>query len=250
MSKKVRLPRPKSIELIKIKKVFQDRAYGEFLNYPNVEAFLPIKEVSSKWINSVKEVLRENQIVAVLVMSVDRNKLVADVSLRKVKEEERKKKIEEYHNEVRCRKLITALLKKHGYGEKYIKNILDIYESLYDFCLDAYDDESVIEEVGLPKEVGEDLLSTLKRMFKPPVRKFRKVYVLEVYEPNGVEIIKEVFGEAEKLGFKVTYLGAPRYMLEKSSEDMKSVLKEVKAFEKKMAKLLSRVKHSLSEEEE
>ena len=199
----------------------------------------------------MKEVIRENQIVAVLVMSVDRRKLVADVSLRKVREEERKKKIEEYHNEIRCKNLISALLKKHGYKDvdKYLSGILDIYVSLYDFCLDAYDEPSVVGEVKLPKKVGEDLVQVLKKMFKPPTKVLKKVYVLEVYEPNGVEIVKRVFGEAEKAGFSVIYLGAPRYLVEKKSEDMKAMVKDLKAFERKMEKILSKVKHSLYEEE-
>jgi len=243
-------PRPGEVVIVKITKVMPYGAFAVFEDYPDIEGFLHIREVSSKWIKNIKEYIRQNQITVAKVIGVDKNKGIADISLRKVTEEERRRVWEAYENEKKARNVIKAAFKKlnrEKEAEAFMKKVLDIYETLYDFALDVYDGElDVFDELGADKELRSILVEVIGRAFKPPPVTIKKIVELIVYESDGVEHIKKAFLKLEKEGIGVHYMGAPHYMISYTSEDRKEVVKKIVKAEKMLEKELKKVKKDLA----
>ncbi len=253
MKGKKKFPKPGQVVIVKITKVMPYGAFAVLEDYPGIEGFLHIREVSSKWIKNIKEYVRQNQITVAKVIGVDKNKGIVDISLRKVTEEERRKVWEAYENEKKARNVIKAAFKKVGRekeAEAFIKKVLDIYETLYDFALDVYDGElDVFDELGVDKKLREILIEVIGRAFKPPPVTIKKVVKLIVYESDGVEYIKKAFLKLEKEGLHVHYMGAPHYMISYTAEDRKEVVKKIVKAEKMLEKELKKVKKELSIED-
>jgi len=86
------LPDDGEILIATVKKVFDQGAYVTLDEYGGLEAYLPWIEVSSRWVRNVRDVLSEGRKIVVKVIRIDRKKGTVDVSLKKVTEDERKKK--------------------------------------------------------------------------------------------------------------------------------------------------------------
>ena len=87
-----RLPSEGEILIATVKQVFDYGSYVTLDEYGGLQAFLPWSEVSSKWVKNIRDVLKENRKVVVKVIRVDRRKGTVDVSLKKVTDDERRKK--------------------------------------------------------------------------------------------------------------------------------------------------------------
>jgi len=88
--------------------------YGAFCSlaeYPDLEGFLHISEVAPRWIKNIHEFISEGQRHVVKVHHVDRAKNQVDVSIKRVNEEEKKRKLEGVQNEKRGKKLLELSLK-------------------------------------------------------------------------------------------------------------------------------------------
>ncbi len=230
-------PKKNELVIVKIRKINPYGAFCDLVEYKGIEGFIHISEVASKWIKSINQYLKEGEIYVMKVINIEKDKNIVDLSFRRVKEEEKRRRMEEYMNNVKSLKLIKAALKKSKSRKKIetiLKKINELYETLYDFILFVRDEGIEIgKEIGLSDKVSKTLYELVQEAFKPKIYDVKKIFNITVYEPNGVDIIKSVLNK-----YDIVYIGGGKYVIEAQGENYKKI-------NKALIKKLEQIKHQL-----
>jgi len=226
------LPDVGEIVIATVKKVFEYGAYVTLDEYGGLEAYLPWSEVSSRWIRDIRDYLREGQKIAVKVIRVIRRKKQVDVSLKRVMETERRKKILEWKRAVKADKLLElaaeklGVLKEDAYREAGWK-LEDYYGEIYAGLEEAaIRGPEALKEAGLSNEWVEVLYELAKKHITIKKIKIRGIMSIVVLKPDGVDIIREALTKSlesvpQGVEAKIYTIGAPRYVVEVISTDYK-----------------------------
>ncbi len=213
-------------------KVFDYGAYVTLDEYGGLEAYLPWSEVSSRWIRNIKDYLREGQKVVGKVIRVNKAKKHVDISLKRVTEGERRRKILEWKRAVKADKILELAAEKLGktkeeaYKEAGWK-LEDYYGEIY-----AGLEETVLKgieallEAGVPEEWAKVLKELADKHITIKKVKVKGILTLQILKPNGVEIIKEALTKAlsnipQNVEARIYTIGAPRYVVEVTATDYK-----------------------------
>ncbi len=229
-----RKPLPDVGELVvgTIKKVFEYGAYVTLDEYEGMEAYLPWSEVSSRWIRNIKDYLREGQKIVAKVIRINRKRKQIDISLKRVTEGERRRKMLEWKRAVKADKILELAAERLGktkedaYKEAGWK-LEDYYGEIY-----AGLEESVLRGIEALKEAGvpDEWAKVLKELADKHITikkvKIKGIFTIQVLKPNGVEIIKEALKKAytrvpENVSIRIYTIGAPRYVVEVTATDYK-----------------------------
>ncbi len=225
----------------KVKKVLPFGAIIGLEEYGGLESFVHISEVSSGWIRNIREHLKEGQVVVGKVVALDTSKNQVDLSIKRISEAEKKRKLEEWQNSKRAQKLLEITLSKSGKTlkqvEAEVKALVDEFGSLFDVF------DALAKGTEVQAKVSKTLLSALeetaKKEIKPKQFSVRRVLKLASYAPDGVDQVKKLLAEVSGFGAKVHYVGAPRYFVDITSLDPKTAekaMQKIEAFIEKSAK--------------
>lgn len=95
------LPNVNSIVMAMVTRVTSDGVYVSLLEYDNIEAYIPVKFLTkSKWIKSLKTIVKEGEIFPVLVESIDDEKNYVNLdrlNITHVEDENCRKNYKKYH---------------------------------------------------------------------------------------------------------------------------------------------------------
>jgi translation initiation factor 2 subunit 1 len=242
---KPRKPLPDVGELV-VGTVVEVHDYGAYLlldEYGGVRAFLPWSEVASRAVRSIHQVLRPRQKVVVKVIRVYKKRGEVDVSLKRVMDSERKRKIMYFKRYLKAASIIEYVAKELG------KSVDDAYREVIWKLEDAYGDpmrgleEAVIrgreafEKAGIPEEWIEPLLQAAKVHVKVKTVKISGVFTLQSKAPDGVERIRSVLEAARKalegaglnVKGRIYTIGSPRYRIDVQGYDYKELEKALQA---------------------
>lgn len=225
-----------------IVQVFDKGAYVALDEYGNRRAYLPLNEISSSWFHNIRDVIREGQKTAFKVIRVDTSKGHVDLSLKRVADVERSRKMLEWKRAKKAEVLLSFAAKKLGrtldeaYNEVGWK-LEDYYGEIYAGLEEtARKGISALLAAGISKEWSEALVDVVKEHIEIPQVKLSMVLELKCYGAKGVEVIRkaliEALNYAKSKGYNVKIYtdGAPKYRIDAMAEDYKSlknVLKEV-----------------------
>ena len=230
----MRFPRKGELVLATVKEV---RSYGAICyltEYDNLEAFLPLAEVASRWIKNIHEFLHPNQKLILKVIRADKTRGIVDVSLKKVSEKEKRRKVEEVEKRTKAIKLIAAAAKRVRSRikvERYVERIRRLDRDPFNFLERAKENPALLDEIGLPDKVKEALAEILASLTPPPVvmKAILKVWTLS---PNGVEEIKRrMINPPEDV--KVHYIKAGHYMVTGKATDEDTVRDRIRTLFKR-----------------
>ncbi len=217
MINKKELPDNGELVFIRIKKVTHFGAYCELVEYNNMDVYLPIMEVASGWIKNIHEFIKEGQKDVAKVTFVDPVKKAIDISLKKVRGKEKKDKINEYNLEIRGEGLLKQALAaaKMESKEEEIKNkFAKKYTNYADIINEVAEKKEDLKEFGFDESFVKAFIDIVAKNVKPKVYIVSYIAQFNTYDTKtGIQTIKKVFGEIQKLGVKVTYLGAPNYSM-------------------------------------
>ncbi len=197
-----------------------------------------ISEISPGRIRNIRDFVKEGKIIVCKVLGIDRERGHIDLSLRRVTENQRRNKVNDVKIEQKAEKIvefISGRLKKDFrtlYGE-ISEKIFAKYPSLNSCFEDIAVNKASLENLGVQKELAEQLTEVIKQRIKPPEIEIKGVFSISTYAPNGVEIIRDALQTAEKIGrgkMAINYVGAGKYASVIKSGDYKSaekILKEV-----------------------
>lgn len=202
--------------------------YGAFANleeYPSKEAFIHISEVSSGWVKNIRDYVRENQKIVAKVLRVNPRKGHVDVSLKRIREDQRTRKIQQWKIEQKAEKLLEFSAKSID------KNLDQAYEEVGNYLMDEFGDlygafETAAEEGSeslTSREVdskwAEAITEVAKKNISPPEVHITGYVDLKSYASNGVEVIKEALLSVKDDNLSIQCVGAPRYRLTVKSSD-------------------------------
>ncbi len=196
-----------------------------------------ISEVSPGRIRNIRDFVKEGKKVVCKVLRVNQEKGYIDLSLRRVNESEKTKKIDSIKREQNAEKIVEIAAGKIGvktedlYREissKALKN----YLSLYDFFEQASKDENVLESLGIDTKGVKILSEIVKVRIKPTEVEISGKLKVTIYAPNGIDVIKDSLKKAEDSSngrIKINYLGSGLYRFMLKAPDYKDAEKVMKA---------------------
>lgn len=222
--KKVTFPSKDELVVATITKVQNYGAFAKLEEYANCEGMIHISEVSSRWIKNINDYVQEGQRVVLKVLRIDPEKGHIDLSLKSVKEAQRKEVLEFYKKEQRARKLIeqtSKKLKAENEVEDVAESIYAKFESIFEVLQNAtVEGENAFEGIKLSDSWKTALVKAAKESIETPQVKIKANIEIESKAPNGIEIIRGALVNAKSkklpkdVELKLKYLGAPKYRLE------------------------------------
>lgn len=227
---KKKFPKKGELVLCIVKRILPHCAFVEMEEYGK-EGMLHISEIASRGVKDIRDYLQEGKRIVCKVFKVDERKGFIDVSLKRVKDYEKKKKLDEWRAERRVIGLIEYVAKKiksKNIANKLTSEILKEYESLSDFFKDLRERGIiVIDELKIEENIKKEFKKVIQEQIKVSSVKIKKVIELSSTAPDGIERIKKVISnaikEVKKDGTKINveYLSAPKYSLEVSDTNYK-----------------------------
>ncbi|MDL2246279.1 translation initiation factor IF-2 subunit alpha [Methanobrevibacter sp. OttesenSCG-928-K11] len=212
-------------------KVLNYGAFAKLEEYEGKEAFIHISEVSSGWVKNIRDHVRENQKIVCRVLRVNPKKGHVDASLKRIREDQRTKKIQQWKIEQKAEKFLELSAKSLNKNldaayEEVGYELMDIFGDIYGAFEAAADDEGikVLTDEGINKEWAEAIADVADKNITPPEVQISGYVDIETFDSNGVDIIIKSLKAAEDNGdekevVEVQSVGAPRYRITVKSTD-------------------------------
>ena len=216
-----------------VKEVHDFGAYLVIDDYDGISAFLPWSEVASRMVRDIRQVLKPGQKHVLKVIRVYKARRQVDVSLKRVMDGERRRKMTWFKRTLKAATLVEMVGKKLG------KSRDDVYREVIWKLEDAYGEamagleqvliqgRKALEEAGVPSEWIEPLMEVARSHIKLKQVKISGILVLRSTKPDGVhrirkvlEALKEAIDSTDsKINSRVYSTGAPRYRVDLYSHD-------------------------------
>ncbi|HDJ89371.1 MAG TPA: translation initiation factor IF-2 subunit alpha [Thermoprotei archaeon] len=241
--KKIRYPKYNELVIGRVKKIFEHGAFIILEEYPGLEAYCPLREVSRSWFKGIREVLKEGQKRVFKVIRVDRTKGHVDVSLKRVSDSERKNKLREWKREQRAKKFFEFVAKKSNIPINILLN--DVYFVLEKYYGEAYagiEDAvrygvNALLKAGVSPKLAEIVTKYAREYIEVPQAKISGIFIISCFKPNGIDIIREslirglkIASKYSNINVKIYTQGAPRYKIDLIAPEYKTaekVLEEI-----------------------
>jgi len=217
----------------------EDHGIYVLLEEYNKEAYIPLKELSTRLIKHPRELVKLNQKVVVKIYRIRRHGMIINASLKRVLPGERQKKLQEW------RKLRKSLIIMQQIADKLGKPIEEVIKNLgrplidyYDTPYDGFEEmvkwgEKVLEDINIPKEwipVISDVVHSNIRLKEISLKRYLLIRTLA---PDGITRIKKALSEGKKVApdrIEIEYISSPRYLIRIKGFDWKDVTKIFDAF--------------------
>jgi len=197
-----------------------------------------ISEVSPGRIRNIRDFVREGKKVVCKVLRVNKEKGHIDLSLRRVTETQKRSKVDELKQEQKAEKILEFVAKDLNMDIKNLysiinENISKKYASLNEFFQKVVSDNSIIKDSGLDAKAAKNLEEAIKSRMKEATVKIEGKFRLTIFEPNGIDILKEALKKGEDVGkdkIMIKYLGGGSYSLSvtgSSYKEAEKMLKEI-----------------------
>jgi len=157
-----------------VHKVLNYGAFARLEEYEGKEAFIHISEVSSGWVKNIRDYVRENQKIVARVLRVNPKKGHVDVSLKRIREDQRTRKMQQWKIEQKAEKLLEFSAKRldkdmetayKEVGYPLMEEFGDLYGA---FELAAEEGVSALDESAISDEWAEAITEVAKKNISPP----------------------------------------------------------------------------------
>ncbi|MBQ04113.1 translation initiation factor IF-2 subunit alpha [Candidatus Bathyarchaeota archaeon] len=224
-------PEVGDIVVVTVTRIVGHGAYVSLDEHRGKEGLLHISEISSRWVRNIRSHVRERQKAVLQVQRVDPSKGQIDLSLRRVSQDDKRRKLEEWKKHRKAETLITAAAAKLkvDVNDFYIKRgtkIVEYYGSLYDGLeAAAKRGAEALHEAGVTKKASKILAAIA--LDKIVIKGVTIQGELEITSlaPRGINEIKETLNEAQNVAIdlnakaSIYSLASPKYRIEVTAED-------------------------------
>lgn len=213
-------------------KVFSHGAFAKLDEYEGKEGFIHISEVASIWVKNIRDYVREGQKTVAKVLSVDKAKGHIDLSVRRVGDNQRTNKTQEWKRAQKAEKLLELAAReiKKSLDEAYTEvgfvleeRYGEIYTGLEEILIDS---EKAL--VGVPKKWWPAVERVANENIVLPTVEIEGILELRSTSGDGVLTIKEALKKALELqreketNLDIQYLSPPKYRIHVTAPDYKS----------------------------
>ena len=230
--KKQGFPENDEIVMCTVKKILPHSVFVDIDEYSR-EGMVHISEVSPGRIRNLRDFISEGRKIVCKVLNINKERGYIDLSLRRVNLIQKRKKIDDYKQEMKAEKLLEhagkplKLSLEDMYKEVGYK-ILDNYSSLTECFKEIANNNLKLDKLGIKESLAVKIESTVEERMKPQMIFIKGILKLSTKESNGIEIIKKVLNNLISKGVKITYLGAPKYKVVIEDSDYKKAENRLK----------------------
>ena len=233
------LPEKDELVIAVIRKIMPYGAFCTLPEYENMEAFLHVSEIAPRWIKNIHEFISEGQQQVAKIYRIDREKNQVDLSLKRVSEEEKKRKLELIRTEKRADKLLSVALKESGAkvsADEAREAIEKEFEDVWAAFTQAMErGEEALAKVDIPKSLKTQITAIAKKNIKKPSVEVMGILNLTCWGEDGIGDIRNILSAAGDV--QISYLGAPRYKITLNASSYKEGEKKLEGIIKKMEDL-------------
>ena len=195
-----------------------------------------ISEVSPGRIRNIRDFVKEGKKIVCKVLRINREKGYIDLSLRRVNESEKRRKIDEIKRQQNAEKIIEVAAEKSGMKTEQLYNeiagkAMKVYPSLYQFFEDAVNNDKAVENLEIDKKYAKAIYDTVKLRIKPSEVEITGKLKITTYAPDGIDVIKESLKKAQESvrgRLSINYLGSGLYRFMVKAPDYKEAEKMIK----------------------
>ncbi len=202
------------IILCKVTNIVKTTVFVETLD--GVKGSIVLSEVAPGRIRNIRAHVVPNKIIACKVLQIRDNHLF--LSLRRVKNREKQELLDEYKKE----RSFESILKKIS-NQETIEKIKQENTSLLDFFEKAKENPKILDQY-FNKEQTEQITKVIQEK-KEKEKQIKKEFTLTCRESNGIQIIKKVLANNDK----ITYLGNSKFAIKIKSPELKKADAEIKS---------------------
>ena len=238
--KKKSFPEENELVWCTVTKIHGNGVFANLDEYEDKSGLIHIPEVSPGRIRNLSDFVVEGKKIVCLVIRVDKERGHIDISLRRVSEAQKRKKIDSIKQQQKAEKILEFVAKKLNIDlidlyKRVSEGVLENYENLHLFFLDVIEGKTSLEKLHLqPKELKE-LDEAIRQRIKPEEIKLFASLSLTSYAPNGIEVIKDALKKIEDTNVEIKYSGGGKYGLAIKSHDYKEAEKVLEHMQKNLS---------------
>ena len=211
-----KMPQTGEFVVCRITKINPYSVFAMLLEY-GTEGMIHISEISSGWVKDIRSHAKVGQIAIAKVMRSGEGGIA--LSLKRVDRRRQKDKMKEYNLGKKAEKMLALAAKKldttleKAYSEVGY-SLQEKYGSLYQAFVAAKKGRLECDKKWLAAitEIAEKGIEQKEFEFKAEL-------IIKTFKSDGIDIIKGMLLSAEKAGFEVRYIAAPRYMVKWKTKD-------------------------------
>jgi len=208
-----------------------------------------ISEISPGRIRNIRDFVKEGKKCVCIVLRINQERGHIDLSLRRVNEAQKKKKVEHIKQLQKAEKIVEFVAGNNKIQtKKLFDEILDKISKDYDDLV-AFFNDVVTSDIKLSKykiDHADELEEVIRQRIKPPEVMIEGEFTIEIYDGDGLDVIKQAFSKLDADKIKAGYVGGGRYHVSVKApnyKDAEDILEPQKALvteflEKKGAKVV------------
>jgi len=200
-----------------------------------------ISEIAPGRIRNIREYVELGKKIVCKVLRVDEQKGHIDLSLRRVSEIERKKKLEEIKQEQKAEKIVemVAQQSKRKVNEVYetlTSKVFERYPFVHLFFREVASGQVQASQFIADNELAQIFQGVISDRFKPAKVSIKGTFSIKSFAPNGVAVVKSAFEAGQKKAKKtavisLVYIGGGKYKIVVEAENYKDAEQTLKAVE-------------------
>ncbi len=226
MALKQGMPRHGELVICTAKKISQFAAWCNVEEY-GIEGMIHISEVAGKWVHDIKKFVKAEKQYIAKVVKIDPNAKTVDLSLKRVSKSEEKSKWNQFRREQRADSILKIMaheikLPIEQVYEEIKFPLLENFGSLYSAFVEIKKSPEILEKIGIPKKWHDGIVKVVQKSLVDKEYVIKAELQMQSYASDGIRKIKSVLETLEKKGINVTYISAPKYLLEIKTKSPKA----------------------------
>ncbi|MGC8994981.1 MAG: translation initiation factor IF-2 subunit alpha [Pyrobaculum sp.] len=218
-----------------VKKIAEHGAYV-YLDEYELEAFAPTQEIIQSWFHSIRDYVKEGNKTVFKVISVNPKMRVVEVSLKRVRVDEKEKRLLLYRHRVRTLKLLEIAMKKLGKTQEEALKTMWYLEEQFGDPFKVFEEvvktgPQVLDDLELDPKLKEAIVELARQQIEIPPTKISGIIKAVSVEGDGAERIKAALTELAKaiqekypqISAKIYVVGPPRYRIDMVGQQPKQV---------------------------
>jgi translation initiation factor 2 subunit 1 len=257
MHKKSGFPEEGDILFCTVTKVQYNSVFVTLDEYQRSSGMIHISEISPGRIRNINDYVKEGKVIICKVLRVKKDRGHIDLSLRRVNESQRRKKVEERKQEAIAENILKSYIQLHeGDIKKLYDQVFKVvkkhYESLYLAFEDVVEHDASLHALGLDKDVAEKLEVIIRERIKPKQVEITGLFKIENYDENGVGLINAFMQKAVAIDelLHIQFLGAGRFKIQVTAPEYTQAEDIIAEFQKLMEQYFSTTESIYSFERE
>jgi translation initiation factor 2 subunit 1 len=208
------LPKWGELVICTVKRITPYAAWCDLVEYPEVEGMIHVTEVAGRWVRDIREFVKKGKRYVAKVVKIDYQKRHVNLSLKRVTQVDKKRKLDAFRKEQRAEKILEQAAKAQGKTlEQAYQQIGHKLQARFGSLAAAFEEPP--QSWKLPKGWTTALQEVIARVVKPKETLIRVELELTSCAGDGIRRIRDVLTKlAKRAGVSIKYISAPRYRAE------------------------------------